>query len=200
MNFVSMVYFAKMFLLADYIFVAPDTLQLSHLVWDSLKTLLFSSLITAQSHVDICAYHAIPRRRLNSMVPPTVIATSILRTLYHLSFVGARFGGMAADAAGLPQQKRAFFGSLDILSTDSRASEVFLDELLEEHGESCVHESGKRTGRIAQPRPDLLAKSLPSQHMLRLSRSAFILACAEQLVPCLSEAFLDQKLMPFSQP
>lgn len=111
-------------------YTAPDAMRASELIWQSLKTLLFSSLITAQSHANICAFHHPPQAATSREFSPHFVAASTLRMLYHLSFIGSQFGGVAADASGLPQQKRAFFGSLDILSSDLSACEAFLEALL----------------------------------------------------------------------
>lgn len=126
------------FLISNQTRAAPDTVKPSLLVWESLKNLLFSSLITAQSHVNICAFHHAPRSAETTTFGVTFIAASTLRMLHHLSFIGARFGGVAADASGLPQQKRAFFGSLDILSSSPDAGEAFITVLRSMNGKWII--------------------------------------------------------------
>ncbi|KAF8318405.1 hypothetical protein DL93DRAFT_2165011 [Clavulina sp. PMI_390] len=153
--------------------IASNAAQPLALIWDTLKNLLFSCLISAQSHVNICAFHHHPSTFAVSR--PIEVVSVTLRTLFHLSFISSHFGGSVADASGLPQQKRAFFGSLDILSTQPPACEALLSSLIS------------------------LTQSTPPS-LVRRSRSAFVLHCAEQLVPCVTDAFLQLSLVPFAQP
>ena len=49
--------------------------------------------------------------------------------LHHLSFVGSQFGAIVSDASGIPEQRRTFFGSLDIVSSNPVVCEELLASL-----------------------------------------------------------------------
>jgi hypothetical protein len=64
------------------------------------------------------------------------LALSTLRTLSHLSFVIAKFGGVTStSSAGFAELKRVFYTALDVLSGDVETSETFV-KALSLHGQS----------------------------------------------------------------
>lgn len=83
-------------------------------------------LIIGQSCVAICELHKPPRSVRQSAAAAPRAACTILHVLHHLSFIGSRYGAVAFDASGIPEQQRTFFGSLDIVSSDPAICEELL--------------------------------------------------------------------------
>jgi hypothetical protein len=101
--------------------------------------LLFTTIMLSQSILSTITYSSPP----SSALPPldsmrsfahlpshSSLALSILRTLYQLSFVITKFGGVTStSSAGFAELKRVFYSALDILSADVEASETFVKAL-----------------------------------------------------------------------
>jgi len=113
--------------------------------------------------------------------PVQELALGILTNLGHLSFISSKFGTQASGG-GFRQQQRAFFGALDVLSSSngqgagSNACDTFLHTLA----------------------ANLKGSSLEAQHPVQQSQTAFFLACAEQLISCISDDCLEGTVLPIA--
>ena len=63
---------------------------------------------------------------------PSSIACSILRSLYHLSFVISQFGGIASPTESFKELKRVCYMALDIVAADpdSQTGATLVKELI----------------------------------------------------------------------
>lgn len=78
----------------------------------------------------------------SSTSSPQALATAVLRTLSHLSFVIHQFGGVTTSSAGgFPELKRVFYMALDVLASDPAESERFVTE--------CCHAESVKSEHIA---------------------------------------------------
>ncbi len=100
-------------------------------LWEILKAYLFSTILVSQSIIDVITFQPCPRRTSTGVNPDSSpqIASLILQTLSHTAFISSKFGGVISDGGGFKEQRRLFFSSLDIVGSDSEASETLLDVL-----------------------------------------------------------------------
>jgi hypothetical protein len=119
------------------------------------------------------------------------LASGILGTLFHLSFISSKFGGLTADGGGFTEQKRTFFAALDVISADSGASEVLLSSLVSNPGKPC-----SICPSVTQPPTCVVDGALKT---VWRSRAAFFLACAEQLIPVVSDKTIESSILPFAK-
>lgn len=122
--------------------------------WFVLKTLLFSTIMVAESIMSAAIYVA-PN--------PAPLGLTVLRALGHLSFVIQQFGGIT-PSSNFVELKKTVYLALDIVAGSSRESEA-------EHFIAGLLQSPKD------------ASTSPKD----LAKKAFVLACAEQLVPVLRD-------------
>lgn len=139
------------------------------LPWLRLKTLLFSTIMIAESVLSSIIY-----------VPPTSTTTSIaLTTLFalsHLAFVIQQFGGITASGDGFKELKKAVYLALDIIASQGDGEgERFVYELRDSNTNS------KDTAGFV------------------LAKKAFVLACVEQLIPVLSAECIEQDVWPLCE-
>jgi hypothetical protein len=113
----------------------PNTRDLMKTVWLLLKTLLFSTIMVADGVLGnvVFAKPHLPRNQDILHVTARSLAETVLRTLFHISFVVSQFGGVIATAAsedpGFSEMRKVFYLAIDVLSSG---------ELLPEHqGEVC---------------------------------------------------------------
>ncbi|KAH7910858.1 hypothetical protein BJ138DRAFT_1172912 [Hygrophoropsis aurantiaca] len=187
--------------------IAPETQELMTSLWTVLKTLLFTIIMVTEGALSAVVFvppslsHASPHhdapRESAKVSPgprashsrsrshpgldsasPSTLALATLRTLFHLSFVIAQFGG--AGHGAFAELKKTFYLALDILATDTRASEQFARELCD----SC---------RVFPPNE-------PSQLPLSQAKKSFALAVIEQLVPVLGTACIQDLVLPMCLP
>ncbi|KAF9514564.1 hypothetical protein BS47DRAFT_1342867 [Hydnum rufescens UP504] len=149
--------------------IRPTTQQL----WNVFKTLLFSAVLIFQSIIDVIILQNSPHSTISSLPSSGGLASEILGSLFHLSFISSKFGGLTAEGGGFTEQKRTFFAALDILSGDSSASEALLGSLV--------------------------SNSDGSSEAVRRSRAAFFLACAEQLIPVVGDHIIESSILPFAK-
>jgi hypothetical protein len=145
-------------------------------VWWLLKTLLFSTIMVADGVLGSVVF-AKPHRNHQDMLGFTVrsLAETVLRTLFHISFVVSQFGGVIATASedpGFLELRKVFYLAIDVLSSG---------ELLHEHetieqGEVCerfVKELIDNLGRSSGTSPlmwfpslfsDVLTYHQPTEH------------------------------------
>ena len=97
-------------------------------MWNLLKTQLFTTIMISQAVLSTVVFVPHPADVATSATSsPQALATTVLRTLSHLSFVIHQFGSVTASSAGgFPELKRAFYMALDVLASDSAESERFV--------------------------------------------------------------------------
>lgn len=103
--------------------LASDTRDLMKTVWLLLKTLLFSTIMVADGALSNVVY-AKPRRQKHQGMPHVTsrsLAETVLRTLFHISFVVSQFGGVIVTAAsedpGFKELRKVFYLAIDVLSS-----------------------------------------------------------------------------------
>jgi hypothetical protein len=103
-------------------FLAPSTRETTRTIWTVLKTVLFSTIMIADSSLSTTVY--LPPR-LKSLTPtPISLALMVLYTLSRLSFIISQFGSVTATSqGGFIELKKVFYSALDIVSVNSDASE-----------------------------------------------------------------------------
>jgi hypothetical protein len=113
----------------------------------------------------------------STALPSTsVLATTVLQALSHLSFVIAQFGG--AGQGAFNELKKLFYLALDVIGSDVTGSDKYVRDL-------CVAESGQRP---------------PSAHPFYQAKKAFALSAIEQLIPVLSELTIQELVFPTCLP
>ncbi|KAI0763632.1 hypothetical protein BD413DRAFT_606606 [Trametes elegans] len=161
-----------------------ETREASAATWSILKTLLFTTLMVAQSVLSAVVFVPNAHTQESSSISPQSIGLRVLHVLSNLSFVMPQFGGVASTSeGGLPELKRAFYMALDVLAASDAAAERFVAELCQGNGTSA---KGKATETL--PRSLLDAKR------------AFALACVEQLVAVLSADTIQTSVFPLCLP
>ncbi|EJD40903.1 hypothetical protein AURDEDRAFT_186859 [Auricularia subglabra TFB-10046 SS5] len=105
------------------------------------------------------------------------LAAIALRTFASLAFVLAQFGGIAAPG-GVPELRRAAFNALDVVATDGAESDVLVRALAD----------------------DVTQSKLAHDHPVWRAKTAYALACIEQLVPVLSDTCIQQVVVPLCEP
>jgi len=155
---------------------ARDTLTQA---WGVLKSALFATVMVQQSVMTAVIY--LPQDSklvspLESNVTPASLALLALQTLSNLSFVITKFGGVTSTArtSVFPQLRRLFYSALDVLSTDRAASEKFVTGLCQ---------TVERNATSSK-----LSKAMES------AKTAFSLACIEQLVPSICEERVQNRI------
>lgn len=141
--------------------------------WGVLKNMLFVTVMVQQSVVAATIYLPPPLSKiapsLGSGVAPASVAWILLQALSNLSFVITKFGGVTSTtrASVFPQLRRLFYSALDVLSTNQVASEKFVLGL-------CQTEKQDAT-------------SSKQSKVMKNAKTAFSLACIEQLIQNLEE-------------
>ncbi|KAI0040297.1 hypothetical protein FA95DRAFT_900902 [Auriscalpium vulgare] len=159
--------------------LAPDAREQAKTLWTVLKTLLFTTIMVAQSIISTTVYNAPPP---SSQVSPFILAQTTLRTLFNLAFVISQFGGVASTAeSGFTELKRLFYMALDVLAAKPPVAEAFVVDLLHDPHPSSI--SGLAVG--------------PTQSRANL---AYALAAIEQLVPVLSLHTIEHVVFPVCMP
>ncbi|KAG9004999.1 hypothetical protein FRB90_010616, partial [Tulasnella sp. 427] len=156
--------------------IAPTTKPTLTALWNVLKSFLFSTILITQSILLAITFHPHPAQlKWKPETHPQSLAAFIVSAFLHLSFITSRFGGgLTSHGGGFPEQKRVFYGSLDVLASDEWEVELCLK-------------------RVAGKLPGL---SLEIGHPVREARTSFFLACAEQLMPKLSESAVEHTVLP----
>ncbi|KAG6819776.1 hypothetical protein H0H93_008783 [Arthromyces matolae] len=158
-------------------------------VWLILKSLLFSILMVSDGILGAIVYvdpAAAASSSNTSRITIDTLAKSILQTLFLLSFVVSQFGGVTAtavgDEPGFVELRKVFYLALDVLSSQepsgdqegfSRAfhpCERFVKDMVSELGVDTFVPGDGDTRRSST---------------LQQAKTAYTLACIEQLVPYL---------------
>nr|VWO96328.1 Carnitine acetyl transferase [Ganoderma boninense] len=172
----------------DTDFADDGSREIATATWSILKTLLFTTLMLSQSILSAVVYIPSPQSSSafsssSETSSPYGMALDVLHVLSHLSFIMPQFGGVASTSdSGLPELKRAFYMALDVLSASETEADRFVEALC--HAEGTA---GK-------------GKGLDVPRGLSDARKSFALACAEQLVPVLSEAVIQSRVYPLCLP
>ncbi|KAF8073411.1 hypothetical protein FPV67DRAFT_1477676 [Lyophyllum atratum] len=165
--------------------IAPDTRDLFKSTWLLLKTFLFTVVMVSDGVLGAVVY-ARPPAHSPPTTPPQSLAESTLKTLSHISFVVSQFGGVTATATsddpGFVELRKVFYLALDILSFKCPPSrdtgvvgvggshcEQFVRELVADLGVVFPGRIGSGAGAGA----------------FEEAKTAYTLACIEQLVPLL---------------
>jgi len=131
---------------------APNTRGLMKSVWLLLKTLLFSTIMVADEVLGSVVF-AKPRLPKHQDMPHATarsLAETVLRTLFHISFVVSQFGGVTATATsedpGFREMRKVFYLAIDIFSSgeplrgetfeQGEVCERFVRELIDDLGSS----------------------------------------------------------------
>ncbi|KAG8941565.1 hypothetical protein FRC04_004146 [Tulasnella sp. 424] len=156
--------------------IAPDTRPILTGLWHVLKSMLFSSIMIAQSILLAISFEPFPPQlRLKPETHPHAISASVISMFLHFSFITSKFGGgLTAHGGGFPEQKRVFYGMLDVLAANTWETELCMKRI-----------AGKLSGL-----------SLELGHPVREARASFFLACSEQLMPKLSETLVEHTVLP----
>jgi len=146
--------------------VAPDSRELVTQTWNLLKTQLFTTIMLCQAILSTVVFVPHPGTEpTTSTSSPQSLATAVLRTLFHLSFVIHQFGGVTASSGGgFPELKRVFYMALDVLASDPGESERFVADFCQ--------------SKPANAHVPAFVKNV---------KTAYVLACIEQLIPILSD-------------
>lgn len=132
-------------LLIAYAHVEPTTRGLTTQLWMVLKTLLFATIMVAESALSSTIYippstFQTPSSPSSSQSPaPIHLSLQTLHTLHTFSFIITQFGGVtttSTSAADFPELKRVFYLGLDVLSSEKAVSGEFVRGL-------CSVEEGK---------------------------------------------------------
>src|ERR1700733_12093565 len=92
-------------------------------VWLLLKTLLFSTVMVAEGVLENIIFFkpSHSRHQDKFYVTARSLAESVLRTLFHLSFVVSQFGGVTVTAAGettgFSELRKVFYLAIDIFAS-----------------------------------------------------------------------------------
>jgi hypothetical protein len=109
------------------------------MVWLLLKTLLFSTIMVADGVLENVVFvrPCPPKHQDMLHVTAQSLAETVLRTLFHISFVVSQFGGVIATAAsedpGFKELRKVFYLAIDVLSS----GELLHEHRILEPGEVC---------------------------------------------------------------
>ncbi|KAF8610274.1 hypothetical protein BDV93DRAFT_517422 [Ceratobasidium sp. AG-I] len=148
-------------------------------IWHGLKSLLFSTVLTIQSVLDVTIYYSAV-----SVQEGKLLSRNILMTFCRMSFISARFGALAAEGGGFTEMKRAFFGALDVLSSNSDDQDTTGDRL-------C----SKLINDLATELADV-ERSLGTAHPIYQGRIIYFLVCTEHVMSQLEEETITRAVLP----
>lgn len=174
--------------------ISQDSRAMTTSIWTILKTLLFSTVMVADSILAALVYVPPHIYQSGATATPASLSRIVLRMLSHLSFVISQFGGFTSNNSGFKELKKVFYLAVDILvQSADEAGEILANEL-------CV-ESSKM--KIWLPRTVLIeciARYHESQNLFTQSKKAYIISCVEQLIPVLSADCIEQNVFPLCVP
>ncbi|KAG8983105.1 hypothetical protein FRB93_007662 [Tulasnella sp. JGI-2019a] len=159
--------------------LATSSISQATEIWNILKTFLFSTVLISQSILATLTFEAVPRGDDSRFMSTTQLVSSIVNTFFHLAFVTSKFGGgLTSSGGGFPEQKRAFFTALDIMASDGHQTAALITRL----------------------HTHITTTQLPEMHPVRQAHASFFLACAEQLMPVLTEMVVENMVLPIAAP
>ena len=140
--------------------------------WTHLKSLLFTAVMLLRSVTDSVLYNSFPANSNST------IASRVLETFSHLSFISTKFGGVVARGEGsFREYQRAFYTALDIIAPSPPCGEEMIIQL-------------------NRQRQHLVEKQVPKGHPVLLAVTAFYLTVVEQLVDQISTGVLLHEVLP----
>ncbi|KAG9091785.1 hypothetical protein FRC07_011787, partial [Ceratobasidium sp. 392] len=162
--------------------IAIDTRPTTTIAWHMLKSFLFTTVLISQSALDTVIYY-------NAATPQEgkTLSRNILTALCRLSFVSLKFGALTAEGGGFSGMKRAFFGALDVLASNSDDSGSTGERL-------CV----ELVTSLALELSDV-ESSIGTTHPIYRGRVVYFLVCAEHVMNQLSEKTIEQVILPITQ-
>ncbi|KAF9465773.1 hypothetical protein BDZ94DRAFT_1159342 [Collybia nuda] len=151
--------------------IAFDTRDLSQSIWLLLKTLLFSTIMVADGVLASAIFVRPKNRSTRVPIIPQILAQSTLQTLFHISFVVSQLGGVTATATGddqgFKELRRVFYLAIDVLSSDIHSNNI-----------------GDDVNNICEDFIEVNSSQTPStMQSFDQAKTAYVLACMEQLVP-----------------
>ncbi|KAH9841383.1 uncharacterized protein C8Q71DRAFT_803106 [Rhodofomes roseus] len=159
--------------------VSPESRELLAQMWNLLKTQLFTTIMLCQAILSTVVFVPPPGvTPASSTSSPHSLSSAVLRTLSRLSFVVHQFGGVTASGGGFPELKRVFYMALDVLASDPSESERFVAELCQADSANAV---------------DLSAS-------VQNVKTAYALACIEQLIPVLGDECIRRDVFALCLP
>lgn len=128
-----------------------------------------------QSITDCVLYNSFPEGS-----NPT-LASRILETFSHLSFISTKFGGVVARGEeSFREYQRTFYTALDIIAASPMSGEEVIV-------------------RLGRQRQGLVDRGLTEGHPVLLAVTAFYLTVVEQLVDQISTKMLLEEVLPICQ-
>lgn len=171
-------------------------------IWHGLKSLLFATVLTTQSILDVVIYYPTV-----SIHDAKTLSRNILMTFCRLSFISSKFGVLAAEGGGFTEMKRAFFGALDVLSSNSDDQDTTGDRLCSKLISDLATELAGLffvnllSFAIHSP-ISLLAGvegSLGTTHPIYQGRVIYFLVCTEHVIGQLDEETITRDVLPIVQ-
>jgi len=163
--------------------IEPSSREVCASMWNTLKTLLFTTIMILQSALSTLVYVPQPQSSAGSpseMPSPFSFSLTALHILSHLSFILPQFGGVTSIGEGsFSELKKVHYTALDILASSQEESERFVRELCEASS-------------------TLSSRPLPANFLH--AKKAYVLACIEQLVSVLCDASIRNEVFPACVP
>lgn len=134
------------------------------------------------------------------------MSRGILKTFCGLSFISSKFGALAAEGGGFAEMKRAFFGALDVLSSNSddqdttgdRLCSKLIKDLATELAGSFFVDLILLTSSLTPLSIDV-ERSLGVAHPIYQGRVIYFLVCTEHVMSQLEEETISQVVLPVVQ-
>ncbi|THH11647.1 hypothetical protein EW145_g510 [Phellinidium pouzarii] len=175
-----------------YLNTGANSRSVAEMLWTVLKAQLFSMLVLHQAVLEALLFLR-PIAYSSTSSPPSLFSSSdlcksILQALSSLSFVIASFGGIMAgqhDGRGFPELKKVFYMAVDILSSDTQKSELFVKDLIRSVDPSSTA---------------FIFAGAPLGHPFVNAKRAFVLSCVEQFIPILSDSCIETHVLPLCEP
>ncbi|KAJ4493219.1 hypothetical protein C8R41DRAFT_831305 [Lentinula lateritia] len=175
--------------------------------WITLKTLLFSIIMISDTVLSTCLYIPPTVYRLSptsSLSSPASLSLTTLLTLFRLSFVVSRFGGISStgsrEEASFKEMRKAAYLALDILASGPEdVSERFIDELMAHR--VSVYSPSSESQESGHPQTVMeTGLKPPVEQIIDLAKTSFALSCIEQLVPVLNVKYLKGPVWNLLEP
>lgn len=178
--------------------LAPESREITTEAWSVLKTLLFATIMVAESALSASVFVPPPyfTSRHSGQLPvapitPKDVSILTLRILNSLAFIITQFGGVtttSTSGADFPELKKVFYLAVDVLSDGTDGREGGADEFVKE----LFALGGGEFFFYAFTTSNEADEKVVGQGTIKQAKKAFALACIEQLVPVLREENLPQ--------
>ncbi|QRV86632.1 Mon1 domain protein [Ceratobasidium sp. AG-Ba] len=162
--------------------IAVDARPTTTIIWHILKVFLFTTVFVVQSLLDVTIYY-----HSTTTQEGKVLARSILTTFCRLSFVSLKFGALAAEGGGFNEMKRAFFGALDVLASNS-----------DDQDSTGDRSSIQLVNSLASELSDI-ESTTGTDHPIYQSRVVYFMVCAEHVMNQLPGETIEKVVLPIVQ-